>query len=227
MAYSRFEPFSSVDIPDDEWNANVAAWRRAQDRFEPVAAERPRLDPGFPLGSGDPTLALRSAEMPHQAWQIARAQQLAGSTAAPPHRLPLTGRPGPAAIVANTLNTIAGSPNSSGPLPPASIGGVSVGGGRVTRGRGDTMHGEGRIGIPPFGKRIGADGTLDPPNGRPEVAISGIRGRGLDLPPRIRVFTTPTGELDVDMAGPFGWGPFRRDAGTYVIGTPDPPKRTR
>jgi len=32
MAYSRFEPFSSVDIPDDEWEANAAQWRRAQDR---------------------------------------------------------------------------------------------------------------------------------------------------------------------------------------------------
>jgi len=90
MAYSRFEPFSSVDIPDDQWADNVAAWRAARDRFDPVAAAQPQVDSG--KLSGDRTAALRVAEMPHAAWQMARAEQLAarnaGTTSAAPKPAP-------------------------------------------------------------------------------------------------------------------------------------------
>ena len=47
-----------------------------------MAAERPRLNPEFTGLSSDPADALRSAEMPHQTWQIARAQQLAARSGA-------------------------------------------------------------------------------------------------------------------------------------------------
>jgi hypothetical protein len=77
-AYSRSQPFSSVDIPQEEWDANAAQWRAAQARFPEVAPSpswsAPDLD--TPPG-GDPSEALRDAQMPHADWQALRAQQLA------------------------------------------------------------------------------------------------------------------------------------------------------
>ena len=86
MSHTRFEPFSSVDVPDDDWAASVGQWNAARDRFDPIATDRPQ--PGLNLGQAptDVANALRLAEMPHQSWQVARAQQLAmrdSSAAAP------------------------------------------------------------------------------------------------------------------------------------------------
>jgi len=100
MPYSRFEPFSSVDgLSDDQWADNVAQWKAAQDAgFDPVAATQPQIDPGFSNEATPPdaTAALRSAAMPHDQWQLARAQQLAargGDDGSAPHGAPQTDSP--------------------------------------------------------------------------------------------------------------------------------------
>ena len=133
----------------------------------------------------------------------------------PPMKGPLTGRPGDAAIVARALNTVVSAPNTSAPLPLREFNGT------LSRGAGRDIRAQGVF------KRIplGARGVLDPPTGRAEVSASAIAGQGIGLPPRVRVYTTPTGELDVDLAGPVKLGPVTlRPRGTYVIGTPDPPR---
>lgn len=73
--------------------------------------------------------------------------------------------------------------------------------------------------------RVGADGTLDPQTGRPEISVSGLKGEGIDLPSHVRFYNTATGELDVDLSGSIGVGPLRVGKGVYVIGAPDAPKR--
>ena len=71
-----------------------------------------------------------------------------------------------------------------------------------------------------------ATGVKQPPlTGRPEVSAAGIRGHGAKLPDRIRIYNTPTGELDAELSGPLSVGPFRIRKGVYVIGQPDPLKR--
>jgi hypothetical protein len=79
MAYSNFEPFSSEDISDDEWNANVARWRAAQGRWDSVAPPLDALDAGgqFDPTNSDLAAAIGQAEMSHTDWQLARAQQIA------------------------------------------------------------------------------------------------------------------------------------------------------
>jgi hypothetical protein len=131
----------------------------------------------------------------------------------------LTGRPGTAAFVAGALNTIASGPNTS-----ARIDNIKHIDGTVTRGAGRDVSAEGRA----YGREVGAQGALDPPTGRAEVSASAIKGRGIGLPPRVRFYTTPTGELDVELSGPITLGriPFV-SKGTYVIGEPDPPSRRR
>ena len=80
----------------------------------------------------------------------------------------------------------------------------------------------------PFPLPVGASGLLEPPTGRAEVTVSGVKGRGIGLPGRIRIYTIPSGELDFDQPGPVKVGPFPiLDKGTYVIGTPDTPKARR
>jgi hypothetical protein len=237
-----------MDIPDDEWTANVAAWRRAQELWDGDAAPQDpfghQLDasnPGdhlsmddgarsrmvYAAGDRPPRLTVQApGSVPLAA--PAPPTQLSGLTVTAPRPVkqpaPLTGRPGPADIVARTLNTIAAGPNSAGPLPRARLGPIGATDGRLARGAGSNVHGEAQVGIPGFKQSIGADGTLDPPSGRPEVSFSGIKGKGVDLPPRVRVLTTPTGELDVELTGPMGYGPISVPKGTYVIGTPDRPR---
>ncbi|HEX3731194.1 MAG TPA: hypothetical protein VHV47_15385, partial [Opitutaceae bacterium] len=73
-------PFSSVDIPDDDWNRAVAQWRAAQGAYDPVA-NRPLddVDAGaaFDPASLQASAQLASARMPHDQWQKARMMQLA------------------------------------------------------------------------------------------------------------------------------------------------------
>jgi len=125
---------------------------------------------------------------------------------------PLTGRPGVAEMVAGTLNVIASGPNTSGPLPE---------GGTIRRGPGRDIH----AGASFLGKRVGADGVLDPASARAEISASQIKGRGVRLPSRARIYNTPSGELRIELPEPIRLGPFSRRKGTYVIGNQDPPKR--
>lgn len=135
----------------------------------------------------------------------------------PPPSGPLRGRPGVAAIVAGALNTIAGGPNTSAPLPVVPFNGT------VSRGAGRDIRAFGKIG---GAISVDVEGVLDPPTGRAEISASGLRGvKGVQVPQRVRVYTTPTGELDVELSGPVGVGPLRLGKGTYYIGTPDRPKR--
>jgi GH24 family phage-related lysozyme (muramidase) len=84
------QPFSSVDIPDDEWNSAAAQWRAAQGQYDPVAPSS--LDDVEVGGDVDPTSpdtsrVLGQAEMPHDQWQKARMMQLAareGGDGSPP-----------------------------------------------------------------------------------------------------------------------------------------------
>ncbi len=101
---------------------------------------------------------------------------------------------------------------------------------RVSRGAGRDVWAGGRLRLNgrPFPLPVGASGLLEPPTGRAEVTVSGVKGRGIGLPGRIRIYTTPSGELDFDLPGPVKVGPFPiLDKGTYVIGTPDTPKARR
>jgi len=135
-----------------------------------------------------------------------------------PHSGPLRGRPGAAAIVAGALNTIAAGPNTS-----ARIEGKDVPvEGTITRGAGQDLRATARV----LGVDVGARGALDPPTARAEIGLSGIVGEKIGLPPHVRVYTTPTGELDIDLSGPVKLGPVVvRRKGVYVIGREDPPRR--
>jgi len=138
----------------------------------------------------------------------------------PPPSGPLRGRPGVAATVAGALNTIAAGPNTSAPIKGKDL----PVHGTITRGAGRDLTATARV----LGADVGARGTLDPPSGRAEISLSGIVGEKIGLPPHIRVYTTPTGELDIDLSGPVRLGRFTlRPRGTYVIGQKDPPKRKR
>ena len=129
---------------------------------------------------------------------------------------PLRGRPGPAAMVAGALNSIASGPNRSESIE---IDGVK---GRVSRGAGRDVRAEGRV--PGINVPVGASGVLDAPSGRAEISVSGVKGRGIGLPDRIRIYMTPTGELDFDLPGPIRLGPIPiLKKGTYAIGTRDRP----
>jgi hypothetical protein len=135
-------------------------------------------------------------------------------------RGPLTGRPGVAAVVAGALNTIAGGPNTSAPIRTGSVNGA------VTRGDGQDIRGTARIfGIP---RPLGARGTLNPPSGRKEIGVSEVESEtpGLDLPDRVRIYNTPTGQLNIELADPITFGGFQlKNKGTWIIGAPDPRKK--
>lgn len=48
MPYPRSEPFSSVDIPDEVWEANAAEWRAAQAKHDDLLGEPPAPAPSQP-----------------------------------------------------------------------------------------------------------------------------------------------------------------------------------
>jgi hypothetical protein len=131
--------------------------------------------------------------------------------------------------VVGALNTIAGGPNTSARIDQELENGGHIDA-ALTRGPGRDVRASGTLDLPflPRPITVGADGTLDPPTGRAEISASGVKGRSIQLPPRIRVYTTPTGELDVDLPGAIRIGgiPISR-GGTYVIGQRDRPKRRK
>ena len=183
------------------------------------------------LDVGLPAPGLRDG-MPMAEWQAERDRQARGETPGPRDatsmrlaaaqpvagaRGPLTGRPGKAAIVAGALNAIASGPNTSAPVNGLGVPSRDV---RVSRGSGRDIRTSGRV----LGTDVSATGTLDPPTGRAEISASGVRGEHIGLPSRLRVYNTPGGELDLELPGPVRLGPVGLPAGTYVIGTPDPPR---
>lgn len=223
------EPFSVPDPLAAAWDEMVRRNRLLQDENDPPL-EMPK--PPFQYTAPDDNL-------PMHLWQRARSLQVA-SGAFPPVREaapvsfrrlrppvttpspqgppsgPLTGRPGRAARVARALNTVAGAPNTSAQVHEDRVSATLV------RGPASDVRARGRIaGL----YRVGADGTLDPQTGRPEISVSGLKGEGIDLPSHVRFYNTATGELDVDLSGSIGVGPLRVGKGVYVIGAPDAPKR--
>jgi len=77
--YSRAQPFSTTDIPDEVWDDAAARWRAVQGQYDNVAAalgSSPEAPDGQ-LDASDATQALRQAEMSHANWQALRARQLA------------------------------------------------------------------------------------------------------------------------------------------------------
>ena len=191
-----------------------------------------------PFGGIDPS-TVPTDDLPADQWQWARGQQargLVGGQVLPVRQValsapqakppvtqgPLTGRAGTAAMVAGAVNAITSGPNQSAPIDTKRFTG------RISRGAGRDVRAEGnlRLNDTPIPLPVGASGLLEPATGRAEVTVSGVKGRGIGLPGRIRIFTTPSGELDVDLPGPVRVGPFPiLDKGTYVIGTRDTPKR--
>lgn len=202
---------------DDELPMDVWQWAR-DGQLRGFRSARPD-------GARAQAVALSAPRPPGQVDEVvvtAPKPQAKVQAKAPPARTPLTGRPGVASIVAGALNTIAAGPNTSAPLKIKGKGfGVE---GVITRGAGNDVHADGKL----VGVTVGARGTLDPPTGRAEISASRIRGRHIGLPSSIRIYTTPTGELDVDLPEDITLLglPFQRK-GTYVIGQPDPPQRKR
>lgn len=222
------EPFSVADSLADAWDDMVRRNRLLQHENDPAPGASKA--PFRPVAPDD--------RLPMDLWQRARSWQVSNGafpafrTAAPvgfsrpgspvstrsarvPPSGPLTGRPGPAARVARALNTIASAPNTSAQVSEDRVSGT------LLRGPAGDVRARGRIaGL----YRVGADGRLDPPTGRPEISVSGLKGEGIDLPAHVRFYNTPTGELDVDLSGSIGVGPLRVGKGVYVIGAPDAAK---
>jgi len=118
LPYSRFQPFSTTDIPDEVWEDAAARWRAAQGQYDNVApalGATSESSDGQPEGS-NATQALRQAEMPHADWQALRARQLAandqdddGALSAGEHGAALSGGSGH-----DTLSSTAPAPPTSG-----------------------------------------------------------------------------------------------------------------
>ncbi len=212
----RADPFGGIDpstaptddLPPDQWQ-----WARG------------RQARGLVGGSTTPVrqVAFAAPQVPTEVESVTvTAPQPTTRTPAKPATVtgPLTGRPGAAAYVAGIVNAIAGGPNQTQPIDKAGFKG------QVTRGSGRDVRADGKVREIPL--PVGASGTLEPPTGRAEITLSGVKGRGVGLPDRIRIYTTPSGELDFDLPGPIKVGPISIvPKGTHVIGTPDPPGRKR
>lgn len=231
------EPFSVPDLLAGAWDEMVRRSRRLQAANDPFsdhgASVVPQQD-GYAALVNRPDLSLadwrnaRSAQLRGVAWDGAlapRTNVLFKSAAAAdprptpgaaPVQPPLTGRPGVAAQIAGALNAIAAAPNTSAHVDAGLVHGT------VTRGAGREIAAQGRYGL----GRAKVRGVLDPPTGRAEISASGLKGGLLGLPPRVRIYNTPTGELDVDLTGPIRIGPkIVVSKGTYPIGAADAPPR--
>lgn len=160
--------------------------------------------------------------------------------AAQPTRQKLTGRPGRAAEVAGIVNAITESPNTRRTLP------TKVGSFDISRGAGQQVDAHGQVKIPKApsflpSPTVSVTGRLDPAGGGGDVSISGVTGsvsagRFDTFPKRVRIFNTPTGELDYEIHPGIQFSlpnPFTGkrislpglSEGTYVIGAPDPPRK--
>jgi hypothetical protein len=204
---AELEPSTSAPLDDD---LPMLDWQRVRNRQVGGSPQ--------PSGGARPVRVSAMAAEAH-----ARRPQPPTPDAARP-RGPLRGRPGPAAVVADTLNTIASGPNTSAPVHTKGVDGV------VRRGEGYDVSGEAKIAIPnvPYKPSVRAEGMLEPPTGRAEVIISKPRGHSIlgavELPERIRFFNTPSGELDVDLPSDVKIGPVTiQKRGRYAIGPAVPP----
>ena len=232
------EPSSVPDPLADAWDEMVRRNRIQQAGNDPL------------FGAGDAVVRegdgyfdlLNRADLPFADWRNARSAQLRGvpwkgqppmevselsnptsvntvspvvvrGRAAAPTQRPLTGRPGIAARIAGALNTIVGGANRSASVDTSMVRGT------VTRGAGRDLDAQGSV----LGLPVGARRVLDPPTGRAEISASGFKGEGIGLPPHVRIYNTPTGELDIDLSGPIKKGPFTlAQKETYYIGAADP-----
>ena len=217
--------------------------RRVQLRDDMTMADWQRvrsMQRADPFGGIDPS-TVPTDDLPADQWQWARGRQalgLAGGQTSPVRQValaapqakppvtqgPLTGRPGAAAMVAGAVNAVTSGPNQSAPINTKGFTGW------ISRGAGRDVRAEGKLRLKdmPIPLPVGASGLLEPPTGRAEVTVSVVKGRGIGLPGRIRIYTTPSGELDFDLPGPVKVGPFPiLEKGTYVIGTRDTPKQRR
>lgn len=207
----------SDDLPAPDWQRR----RNLEVRGEPQPVGRLALSDQPPapewFGVRDAQvrgfdLAAQAVPMRAVAVKSPSVNGVAGGAVNPPSG-PLKGRPGVAAIVAGALNTVAAGPNTSARIDGLELPVV----GTVSRGPGRDIRAGGKIkGVP---LSMSATGTLDPPTGRAEISASGVKGRGgIGLPSRIRIYTTPTGELQFELPGPItlGGAPLV-SKGTYVI----------
>lgn len=182
------------DLPMDQWHwarerqvRGLAAPRSAMAEVRRVALRASQ--PATEVEAVTVTAPSRAAATP-SALRVAKG--------------PLTGRPGTAAMVAGAVKAIISGPNRSEAIHTKDFTGrVSRGGGRDVRAEGQLILQDRRIPLP-----VGASGVLEPPTGRAEVTVSGVKGRGVGLPSRVRIYTTPSGELDFDLPGPVRVGPF-------------------
>lgn len=241
------EPFSVPDPDAVAWDDMVRRNRLLQAKNDPWVRSVWDGDAGVTPWAGSPTL---DDDMPMPDWQAARnAQVKAGDSRAgrpavqllaapgalrgvapsvvaattssgPPKPTAssglLRGRPGTAALVAGALNTIAGGPNTSARITGDHVDGV------IARGGGRDVTADAKV----FGFGTHARGTIDPQTGRREISVSGLNGNR-PLPSHVRVYNTPSGELDLDLSGPANLGLIKKGKGIYVIGQPDPPKKTK
>lgn len=215
------------DLPMPEWqrrrNLQVGGGAASEGLPPERATGRAAFDARQPgRGARTPGGAFEAVALAADAPTTMHGVVVTGRPQAPPppaaQRVPLTGRPGTAAAVAKIVNAITGAPNTTASLTPTGVAGV------VRRGAGDGISANAKV----LGQDIEATGRLDPPSGRAEASVSGVRSKGLRLPGRIRIFTTPSGELDVELPDAVMMGPIKvRPPGTYVIGQPDAPKRKK
>ncbi len=128
---------------------------------------------------------------------------------------PLTGRTPMASSVANAVDAVAAGPNTSAPVHNAYFNGT------LQRGAGGDVHLHGDL-PKLFLKGVDVSGVLEGPDAQGGIRVSGLKGSGLPLftrlPPRLRLYNLPDGELDVDLGGPVKFGPFAGlKAGSYAI----------
>jgi hypothetical protein len=251
------EPFSVPEPLADEWDDMIRRNRQLQAKNDPTfddgrAPEAP--EDGYATDLNDPDLpidvwqqlrkqqlAAAHALVPSDpdASRQDRGADIPGGNPGPRPVMPvaaarrgLTGRSGAAEMVAGAINTMAASTNSRTTIP-SSVGPITV-----SRGPGQQVDAGGRAKIRVKGVPIstsvpfGVSGQLDAASTQPGVSFSKVAGHvgigGFEsFPNHLRVFNTPTGELDYEFcpdirySAPGGLFRWSYPAGTYVIGAPD------
>jgi hypothetical protein len=130
---------------------------------------------------------------------------------------PLTGRTPNASSIANAVDAVAAGPNTSAPIHSSYFNGT------IRRGAGQDIHLHGDVDAQyVHSKGVDVCGVLEGPDAQGGVRISGIKGSGLPfhmgLPPRLRLYNGPNGELDVDIAEPVTLGGIPiKGAGRYAV----------
>lgn len=130
----------------------------------------------------------------------------------------LTGSPGVAAAVAAAVNAITAGPNTSSGFRTKN---TDV---NLRRGAGADIYGSATY----KKAHIGVAGQLDPPSGRREIRVSGLRADtpvvNIRTPRSVRLFNTNDNELRYELTSPFQVDLLRVPilkirAGQYVIGS--------